>query len=115
MADGMSRDGTRELVPGYAARRWRASRSIDNPRRITPAALNRAPRFPRRIVIVRLDAHSTVSPGYLQGGRVPGILRGFERRRRDAQRDPRPGLFAEPIRLALTSRFGVGNSHFRTR
>ena len=37
VADGMSTDGTREMVAGYA----RVTR-IDNPERITPVGLNRA-------------------------------------------------------------------------
>lgn len=114
VADGMSRDGSRELAQSYAARDARV-RSIDNPRRITPAALNRGLKESRGDVIVRLDAHSTVSPGYLScaveclessgASNVGGVMH-------TATRDH--GLFAEPIRLALTSRFGVGNSHFRT-
>src|SRR5271168_5336654 len=64
VADGMSRDGSRELARSYAARDLRV-RPIDNPRRITPAALNRALELARGDVIVRLDAHSAVSPGYL--------------------------------------------------
>jgi succinoglycan biosynthesis protein ExoA len=114
VSDGMSRDGTRELASSYAARDARV-RCIDNPRRITPAALNRGIAEARGDVIVRLDAHSTVSPGYLTraveclettgASNVGGVMH-------TVTRDSGP--FAEPIRLTLTSRFGVGNSHFRT-
>jgi succinoglycan biosynthesis protein ExoA len=114
VADGMSRDGTRELASSYAARDARV-RCIDNPRRITPAALNRALELARGDVIVRLDAHSTISPGYLAraveclessgASNVGGVMHTITRDR---------GPFAEPIRLVLASRFGVGNSHFRT-
>src|SRR6202158_3151407 len=37
--DGMSTDGTREIVSSYQ-RRYPAIRLLDNPRRITPCALN---------------------------------------------------------------------------
>ena len=114
VADGMSRDGTRELLEAYAARDARVRR-IDNPRGITPAALNAALEQARGEIIARLDAHSTVSAGYLSGAvetlqasgadNVGGLMR-------TATRDHGP--FAEPIRIALTSRFGVGNSDFRT-
>ncbi|HEY1759016.1 MAG TPA: glycosyltransferase family 2 protein [Bryobacteraceae bacterium] len=114
VADGMSRDGTRELARSYAARDTRV-RCIDNPRQITPAALNRGIEESRGDVIVRLDAHSTVSPGYLTraveclessgASNVGGVMH-------TVTRDSGP--FAEPIRFTLTSRFGVGNSHFRT-
>jgi succinoglycan biosynthesis protein ExoA len=114
VADGMSRDGTRELIRSYAVRDGRV-RSIDNPRRITPAALNRALEHARGEIIARLDAHSTVAPGYLANAveclqssgaaNVGGVMHTATRDR---------GPFAEPIRIVLTSRFGVGNSHFRT-
>ncbi len=115
VADGMSIDGTREVIRNYQRRDSRV-RSIDNPRRITPAALNRAIEASRGEVIARVDAHSTVSPDYLLraveclaatgAANVGGVMRTVTRDR---------GLFAEPIRIALSSRFGVGNSEFRTR
>ncbi len=114
VADGMSSDGPRELVDSYAVRDARVRR-VDNPRRITPAALNRAIEAARGEVIVRVDAHSAIcldyiskAVGYLEtsgasnvGGTMHTIAEG-------------DGPFAEPIRLVLTHRFGVGNSHFRT-
>jgi succinoglycan biosynthesis protein ExoA len=114
VADGQSRDGTRELAHSYAAR-YSQVRVIDNPLRITPAALNRALDHARGEIIARLDAHSTIAPGYFSravetlqssgadnvGGRMHTVTRDR-------------GPFAEPIRLALTSPFGVGNSRFRT-
>ena len=114
VADGMSQDGTRELLRSYGERDPRV-RLIDNPRRTTPAALNRAMANARGEIIVRVDSHSTISRGYLEGAvdalassgasNVGGLMR-------TATRDNGP--FAEPIRIALTSRFGVGNSAFRT-
>jgi succinoglycan biosynthesis protein ExoA len=114
VADGMSGDGTRELARGYAERDARV-RCIDNPRRITPSALNRALEAARGDVIVRLDAHSTIAPGYIAravecletsgASNVGGVMHTVTLDH---------GPFAEPIRLALASRFGVGNSHFRT-
>lgn len=113
VADGMSRDGTRELIRSYAARDARV-RSIDNPRLITPVALNRALEQARGEIIARLDAHSTVAPAYFTraveclsssgAANVGGVMHTSTRDR---------GPFAEPIRMVLTSLFGVGNSHFR--
>jgi succinoglycan biosynthesis protein ExoA len=114
VADGRSRDGTRELAQSYAAR-YAQIQVIDNPLQITPAALNRALDRARGDIIARLDAHATVSPGYFShaveclqssgAANVGGCMRTVTR---DC------GPFAEPIRLALTSPFGVGNSRFRT-
>ncbi|HEY4364069.1 MAG TPA: glycosyltransferase family 2 protein [Bryobacteraceae bacterium] len=114
IADGWSVDGTRQIVAQYAARDPRV-RVVDNARGITPAGLNLAIRQARGDVIVRLDGHSTVAPDYLTqavdqleatgAANVGGTMLTLTRDR---------GPFAEPICVALTSPFGVGNSRFRT-
>ena len=114
VADGLSQDGTRELAESYAQRHTQV-RIIDNPRRITPAALNRALEQAHGEIVARLDAHATVSPGYFSraveclassgAANVGGRMHTLTRDR---------GPFAQPILIALTSRFGVGNSRFRT-
>ena len=114
MADGRSDDGTREIIEAYASRDPRI-RLIDNPQRITPAALNRAIGAARGEIVVRMDAHAQISPDYLRraaayldstgADNVGGAMRTLAR---DA------GPFAEPIRVVLTHPFGVGNSRFRT-
>jgi succinoglycan biosynthesis protein ExoA len=114
VADGMSRDGTREGVAAYTARDSRV-RLIDNPPGVTPVALNRAIAAARGTVIVRLDARAEIAPEYIAravesldsgeadcvGGAMRTLTEGA-------------GKFAEAIRIALTHPFGVGNSHFRT-
>ncbi len=114
VADGLSDDGTRELAESYAAEH-RQVRLVDNPHRITPAALNRALACARGEIIARLDAHATVLPGYfshavrcLEASGAANVGGRMHTMTRDC------GPFAEPIRIALTSRFGVGNSRFRT-
>src|SRR5574342_1219169 len=54
VVDGMSDDGTRAVLADYAARNPLV-RMLDNPRRITPVALNLAIRAARGEVIVRMD------------------------------------------------------------
>ncbi len=114
VVDGMSGDGTRELIARYAERDGRV-RWIDNPRRITPAALNRGIDAARGEVIVRVDARATLAPDYISravetlqasgagnvGGAMQTVAQGT-------------GIFAGPIVAAITHPFGVGNSHFRT-
>jgi glycosyltransferase involved in cell wall biosynthesis len=114
VADGMSMDGTREAVEAYAARDSRI-RLIDNPERITPAALNRAIERARGEIIARVDAHATIAPEYLR--RAVGYLNSTGADNvggtmHTVARDS--GWFAKSIRLALTHWFGVGNSRFRT-
>ena len=114
VADGMSEDGTRELIERYTARDARVRR-VDNPQRITPVALNRAVAASRGEIILRLDAHAEMAPhhisravDYLRSSAADNVGGGIETVARDR------GPFAEPIRMVLAHRFGVGNSHFRT-
>lgn len=65
IADGMSEDGTREVLADYA-RRYPAIRMIDNPERTTPWALNRAIEAATGDVIVRMDVHTLYAPDYLR-------------------------------------------------
>jgi glycosyltransferase involved in cell wall biosynthesis len=65
VADGMSADGTRDILAGMAAREPRL-RLVDNPERTTPSGLNAAIRAARGEVIVRLDAHTRYAPDYLR-------------------------------------------------
>ena len=114
VADGGSHDGTRALAAGYARRDPRV-RVLDNARGITPAGLNLALQHARGDVIARLDGHSTVAADYLSqavevlestgAANVGGTMLTLTRDR---------GPFAQPICVALTSPFGVGNSRFRT-
>jgi succinoglycan biosynthesis protein ExoA len=113
VSDGMSDDGTRELIAEYAARDPRVRR-IDNPRRITPCALNLAIQASRGEIIARVDAHAVIAPDYLsrcvhsltttEASNVGGTMRTL------AQSD---GLFSQAIVAAISHRFGVGNSYFR--
>ncbi len=113
-ADGMSTDGTRRLLDLRAAFDPRL-RIIDNPERITPVALNRAIAASRGEIIVRFDAHAAMPPDYLRrsvdlltttgAANVGGVIHTLPQSE---------GPFSVPIVLALGSRFGVGDSQFRT-
>lgn len=64
VADGRSDDGTRERLAERAAREPRL-RLIDNPARITSAALNAAIAAARGATVVRMDVHTTYAPDYV--------------------------------------------------
>lgn len=64
VADGMSDDGTREIVRAHAAKYPRI-RLIDNPERVTPNGLNRAIAAARGEIISRVDGHCRVSPDFV--------------------------------------------------
>jgi GT2 family glycosyltransferase len=106
-------DGTRELIAGYAERDARV-RVLDNPRRITPAALNQGIEAARGEIIARVDAHAAVAPDYFSrcverlgstgADNVGGSMRTLPQDE---------GWFSDAIVAALSHRFGVGNSYFR--
>ncbi len=64
VADGMSDDGTREIVERIAARDLRV-RLVDNAARATPGGLNEGIRSARGQIVVRMDAHTEYAPNYL--------------------------------------------------
>jgi glycosyltransferase involved in cell wall biosynthesis len=114
IADGMSDDGTREIIEAAAARDVRI-RIVDNPDRGTPAGLNAALAVARGTYWVRLDGHSVVPPDYLdrlvahlRAGRceaVGGVVRALG----DSD-------FGRAVAAAHDSRFGIGNArhHYAT-
>jgi glycosyltransferase involved in cell wall biosynthesis len=113
VVDGRSDDGTREIVAGYAARHP-AIRLLDNPKGIVPTALNLGIRAAAGDVIMRMDAHVVYPPDY-----IPRLLTALEESGADnvggciATLPAGPGPVARAIAIALSHRFGVGNSHFR--
>src|SRR5262245_38199757 len=64
VADGMSDDGTRDIVERLAASDQRI-RIVDNPLQIVSAALNEGIRAARGEVIVRMAAHQAYAPEYI--------------------------------------------------
>ena len=65
VADGMSDDGTREILDRVAESEPRL-RIVDNSHRIVSTGLNAAIRAARGEVILRMDAHATYAPDYIR-------------------------------------------------
>jgi len=65
IADGMSDDGTREVLSEFETR-YPTLRVIDNPEKIVSTGLNRAIREARGEIIVRMDAHTTYARDYVR-------------------------------------------------
>lgn len=115
VVDGLSQDDSREIVAEYA-RRYTFIHLIDNPKRTQQAALNLGIQHARGEVIIRMDAHCGFSTNYISqcvrylmesgadnvGGRLITVPR-------------EDSLVGRAIALAMSERFGVGNSHFRVR
>ena len=111
IADGMSDDGTRELI-ALLQKQNSNVRVIDNPAKIVATGLNAALRQAHGEIIVRIDGHCEVAPDYVRRcvahlsaddiGAVGGPLETIGESR-----------MARAIAAAMSSRFGVGGSAFR--
>lgn len=114
VADGMSTDGTRDIVADLASRAPRHSvRVVDNPGRIVAKGLNAALEVAKGEVVVRIDGHCRIAPDY--------VSRCVEHLRRDDV-DAVGGSIntvattpvGRAIAAAMSSPFGIGDSAFRT-
>ena len=65
VADGISDDGTREILNRLAEEDSRL-RIIDNPGRIVSTGLNAAIRIAKGKIIIRMDAHTEYAPDYVR-------------------------------------------------
>ncbi len=111
VVDGMSRDGTRAILEDYA-RRHPFIHILDNPRRITAAALNVGIARARGEVIAWMSAHNRYARDYLKqavehleaygADNVGGVLVTVPREET---------LIGRAIACALSHPFGVGNSY----
>ena len=114
VVDGMSIDGTREAVKAVAACRPDVFlRILDNPMRSAASALNIGLNVAQGEVVARVDGHCVPKKDYLRAA----VL---------ALRDPSVGCVGGPVEtigvnktgqviaLAMSSKFGVGGSQFRT-
>jgi succinoglycan biosynthesis protein ExoA len=112
VVDGMSNDGTREIVRFYQRKNPNMS-LIDNPGKIVPIGMNTALRRCRGEIIIRVDGHCEVAPDYvrkcvqyLQGGDIDGVG--------GPMKTIGETPLSESIAVAMSSKFGVGGSAFRT-
>ncbi len=108
--DGLSADGTREMV-GRILAGHPNSRLVDNPRRIVTTALNIGLAQARGELIVRVDGHTVLAPDYVArcaqvqaetgADCVGGLMRAVGET-----------PFGESAALATAHPFGVGGSRF---
>lgn len=134
VVDGLSEDGTREIVERMVRSDGRV-RCVDNPERIIPRALNRGIRAARGDILVRVDGHAVLPPDYVREC-VAWLCRAAAESPADAARGSGPatrppadgsllavggawdcvgrGWVGQAIARATSSPFGVGNAHYRT-
>lgn len=113
VVDGRSDDRTGWILKQYS-RRYPHLRVLENPRQITPAALNLGLRAARGDVIARVDAHAVYPTSYLS--RLVSALEETGADSVGGVINTRPGAdtaVARAIAVAMSHPLGVGNSHFR--
>ena len=113
VVDGRSEDRTREIVKRFEDH-YSYIQLIDNPKEVTPVALNLGLQHSNSDVKIILGAHSTIDSSFIQRnvdvltshpeiGCSGGVIDNVNENES-----------AEIIALAMSSSFGVGNAHFRT-
>ena len=113
IADGGSRDGTREAIAAVAAEvPALAVQIIDNPERLQAPGCNRAIARARGDVIVRMDAHAHYAADY-----VERCVEALEQTGADnvggAQRAAHRTFFQRTLAAALESPLAVGGAAYR--
>jgi glycosyltransferase involved in cell wall biosynthesis len=114
VVDGLSNDGTREIVQELIANDPRV-RMLDNPERIVPYAMNRAIDAAHGEIITRIDGHADVAEDFIAnsvrvlqerpdcwcaGGSIDSISY---------------TQVGQIIAACMSTPVGVGNAHFRLR
>lgn len=113
MVDGASDDGTRKIIESYLDK-FTVIKILDNPKKITPISLNIGINNAEGEIIIRMDVHASYESSYVSkcvkylneynADNVGGVIKTV------------PGentIIAKAIALALSSKFGAGNSYFR--
>jgi glycosyltransferase involved in cell wall biosynthesis len=113
VADGLSADKTRSIVSLIRKSSPVPIKIVDNPKRIAPSGLNRAMARSKGDIIIRVDGHCEVDRDYIRNcvrylseGKSEGVGGPIETVGETGQ--------AAAIAVAMSSKFGVGNSAFRT-
>ena len=115
IVDGMSTDGTREVIAEFCRQRPELEvRILDNPIRKIPNALNIGIAAARGNVIARMDAHAVASPDYIR--RCAEVLRTTGAGVVGMPCRVCPGddtLTARSIAHAVSHKFGIGDAKYR--
>jgi len=114
IVDGMSTDGTRDIVQDMS-RAFSQIQLIDNPDKIVPVAMNIGVKKAKGEFVIRIDCHAKFAPNYIRScievlNRTKADNVGGYMETISESTSP----IAVAISKATSSRFGVGNSAFRT-
>ena len=111
--DGCSKDRTKDIISEYINKYPKLIYLIDNPNKTVPFAMNLGIKKARGKYIVRMDAHAEYASDYISkciyylqktgADNVGGVLETKSN-----------GFVGSTVAMMLSSKFGVGNSQFRT-
>ena len=111
--DGCSKDKTVELIKGYAEKYPDLIKVYSNPDKIVPFAMNIGISNSLGKYIVRLDAHADYAPDYIS--KCIHYLETTDAENVGGLAETKAnGFMGGAIAKMLSSKFGVGNSQFRT-
>ena len=112
VVDGMSTDITKEIINSYQQTHPNII-LFNNPGKIVPTGMNRLIPQAKGEVIIRVDGHCVIAPDY-----VRNCVRHLQEDGVDGVGGPMHSigedLVSQVTALAMSSKFGVGNSSFRT-
>jgi succinoglycan biosynthesis protein ExoA len=112
LALGPSTDATNDVAARLQADEPRL-RTVDNPTGKTPAALNAAIRATSGELVVRVDGHSVLSPGYITRA-VETLQRTGAANVGGVQKAVGTTRFEEAVATAMASPFSMGGARFHT-
>lgn len=113
IADGISTDSTREKIEKLKKTTSISIQIVDNPKKIAPSGLNAAIRAAKGEMIVRVDGHCEVDKDYVENC-VHHLLANEAAGVGGPIETIGETTVAQAIALAMSSKFGVGGSAFRT-
>jgi len=112
VADGISDDGTAEILKAYQEDFPRIV-IFDNPHRIVAIGLNMLTEHAKGEILVRVDGHCVIAPDY-----VSSCVEHLQEKGVDGVGGPMHSIgedhISQVIALAMSAKFGVGGSSFRT-
>ena len=114
VVNGMSEDRTRQIVGNYS-KKHSFIKLIDNPQKNTPYALNIGIKNAKGEIIIRMDAHATYQNDYIS--KCVKYLYEYEADNIGGTMVTLPQndtFIGKAVVVALSHRFGVGGSIFRT-
>jgi succinoglycan biosynthesis protein ExoA len=112
LALGPSTDATNDVAARLQADEPRLG-TVDNPTGKTPAALNAAIRATSGELVVRVDGHSVLSPGYITRA-VETLQRTGAANVGGVQKAVGTTRFEEAVATAMASPFSMGGARFHT-